>query len=127
MTDDNKTETETTTETETETKPPATETKPPASGDTGGDSDFDKKVKAAVAEALKELRPTGARVSRTDMEAEAQRLVEEAQQRFKKDEAERQRLDDIEAKVKEVTEKAPVKVRKLTKVFWGDDNSKGSK
>jgi hypothetical protein len=101
-----------------------------APGDSGGDSGGDKggsgktdEVRAIIREELEKLRGEPRVVRRVDLEAEAERLVQEASDRIVKSKDDPSELEEVKAQLAELKksmEKTPRKIRKITKLMWGD-------
>jgi len=78
-------------------------------------------VKSIIQEVLKERRPPDAGPTRrVDLEEAAKRAVEEATARLQKDK-EQDELKGKVDKLEKIVETPPVKLGRLTKIFWGDD------
>lgn len=99
-------------------------TPPPATTDTPSGTDTD--LKEAVREVLKELgvgrpgpAPSGP-ARRVDIESMAEQMVKEASAKLEKEKEQENRLAELEKAVKEKAEETPVKLRRSTKLMWGD-------
>jgi len=79
-------------------------------------------IRQIIREELAKIRRPNASPNitrRVDIEAEAERMVKEAAEKLTKETEIKELKDKVETLV---TETAPVKVRRLTKFLWGDDN-----
>lgn len=99
----------------------------PAASDSGDSTKDRESIKSLIREILAEERSTteAATPKRIDVEAEAERLVQEATARLVADreaaEAAKKKAKEEAKKIEETVEQAPAHLRRVTKFMWGGE------